>query len=50
MKKWKFGIAGTGLIGDFHARAIQSLPNTELVGFWGTNFQKSEKLAQKYEC
>jgi UDP-N-acetyl-2-amino-2-deoxyglucuronate dehydrogenase len=50
MKKWKFGIIGTGMIGDFHARAIQSLPNAELVGFYGTNAQKTAKLVEKYRC
>jgi UDP-N-acetyl-2-amino-2-deoxyglucuronate dehydrogenase len=48
MKKWKFGVIGTGMIGDFHARAIQSLANAELVGFYGTNAQKTAKLVEKY--
>ena len=50
MKKWKLGIIGTGLIADFHALAIQSLPNAELAGFWGTNSQKTAKLIQKWGC
>jgi predicted dehydrogenase len=48
MKKWKFGIIGTGLIADFHAMAIQSLPNAELAGFWGTNPEKTAALTRKY--
>ena len=50
MKKWKFGIVGTGLIADFHAMAIQSLPNAELTGFWGTNPEKTDNLVNKYGC
>jgi UDP-N-acetyl-2-amino-2-deoxyglucuronate dehydrogenase len=49
MKKWKFGIVGTGMIADFHARAIQSLPNAELMGFYGTNPIKTSKLTEKYQ-
>ena len=50
MKIWKFGIIGTGLIADFHALALQSLPNAELVGFWGTNPEKTAKLTLKFGC
>ncbi len=50
MKTWNFGIIGTGLIADFHAKAIQSLPNTKLTGFYGTNLVKSKALAEKYSC
>jgi UDP-N-acetyl-2-amino-2-deoxyglucuronate dehydrogenase len=50
MKIWKFGIIGTGLIADFHALALQSLPNAELVGFWGTNPEKTARLTRKYGC
>jgi predicted dehydrogenase len=50
MKKWNFGIIGTGLIADFHALAIQSLPNAKLAGFWGTNSEKTAKLTRKFGC
>jgi predicted dehydrogenase len=50
MKTWNFGIIGTGLIADFHAKAIQSLPNAKLTGFYGTNPVKSKVLADKYSC
>ncbi len=50
MKKWNFGIIGAGLIADFHAKAIQSLDNAQLVGICGTNEEKAEKLAKKYNC
>lgn len=50
MKKWKFGIIGTGLIADFHALAIRSLPNAELAGCWGTNPEKTASLVRKHGC
>jgi UDP-N-acetyl-2-amino-2-deoxyglucuronate dehydrogenase len=50
MKKWNFGIIGAGLIADFHAKAIQSLENANLVGLCGSNQEKVNKLAEKYEC
>ena len=50
MKTWKFGIIGTGLIAEFHALALQSLPNAELAGFWGTNQEKTAKLTRKFGC
>ncbi len=30
-KTYNFGIIGAGFIGDFHAQAIQQLPNAKLV-------------------
>jgi UDP-N-acetyl-2-amino-2-deoxyglucuronate dehydrogenase len=50
MGTWKFGIVGTGLIADFHARAIQSLPNAKLVAVSGRTLDKAIKLADKYFC
>jgi UDP-N-acetyl-2-amino-2-deoxyglucuronate dehydrogenase len=50
MGTWNFGIVGTGLIADFHARAIQSLPDTKLVGIAGRTYEKAIKLADKYFC
>lgn len=49
MKKWKIGIIGTGMIADFHAKAIGSLPNASLVGFCNIRKEKAAKMAQKYE-
>ena len=48
MKQWKFGIIGSGLIADFHAQAIQSLPNAELAGICNRSTENAEKLADKY--
>ena len=50
MKIWKFGIIGAGLIADFHAKAIQSLPNARLIGICGSNPVKVSLLASKYSC
>lgn len=50
MKIWNFGIIGAGLIADFHARAIQSLPNARLTGVCGTNSTKAKALSLKYNC
>src|ERR1035437_5801493 len=50
MKTWNFGIIGSGLIADFHARAIQSLGNARLRGICGTNQKKTKLLAEKYNC
>lgn len=49
-KTWGFGIIGAGTIADFHARAIQSLPNARLIGISGSNDQKVAELAEKYNC
>jgi UDP-N-acetyl-2-amino-2-deoxyglucuronate dehydrogenase len=50
MKKWKFGIVGTGMISDVHAKAIRSLENTEFVGVYGSNPVKTQALSDKYQC
>lgn len=50
MKTWNFGIIGAGTIADFHAKAIESLPNARLVGISGSNYKKAAYLADKYNC
>jgi predicted dehydrogenase len=50
MKTWNIGIIGSGMIADFHAKAIQSLPNARLIGICGRNQDKTIMLAQKYAC
>jgi len=50
MKTWNIGIIGAGLIADFHAKAIESLPNAKLIGICGTNSVKVKNLAGKYSC
>ena len=50
MKTWNFGIIGTGSIADFHAKAINSLSNARLLAVYGRNTDKTNKLAEKYDC
>ncbi|HTE24133.1 Gfo/Idh/MocA family protein [Flavitalea sp.] len=50
MTKWKFGIIGSGMIADFHAKAISSLANATIAGVYGTNAEKTRALANKYRC
>ncbi|MBN1818927.1 MAG: Gfo/Idh/MocA family oxidoreductase [Sedimentisphaerales bacterium] len=50
MKKWKFGIVGAGLIADFHARAIQDLPNAALVGVYDMQLDRARQLAANYSA
>ena len=48
MRIWRIGIAGTGMISDFHARAIESLPNTRLAGFANIRSEGARVMAGKY--
>ncbi|SHF64789.1 Predicted dehydrogenase [Mariniphaga anaerophila] len=48
MKTWNIGIIGTGMIADFHAKSIQSLPNARLAGFSNIRSGKAKKMAEKY--
>lgn len=50
MKTWNFGIIGSGMIADFHAKSIQSLPNARLTGICGLNPKKTLALADRYSC
>ena len=46
--KLRFAIAGCGMIAGFHADAIRSLPNAELIGAVDYNAQKAEEFCKKY--
>ncbi|UCG48738.1 MAG: Gfo/Idh/MocA family oxidoreductase [Phycisphaerales bacterium] len=48
MKTWNFGIIGAGLIADFHARAINDIPNAAVIGCCDKIQERAEKLADKY--
>jgi len=50
MRKWNFGIIGAGVIADFHARAINDIPQARLVGFCDGGSGRAAELAQKYAC
>ena len=47
---WHIGIVGSGLIADFHAKAISDIPNAKIVGFSDNGSGKSTVLAEKYGC
>ena len=49
-KPYRFVIQGTGLIAEFHARAIQDIPTAQLVGFCGRNISKAIGLATEFNC
>ena len=48
MKTWNFGIVGAGLIADFHAKAINDIPNAKLIGCCDKVKDKSKRLTEKY--
>ncbi len=48
MKPWNVGIIGTGMIADFHAKAVQSLPFANLAGFCNIRPQRAIEMAEKY--
>lgn len=50
MKIWNLGVVGAGLIADFHARAINDIPNAKLMGFCDSGSGRAKKLADKYSC
>ena len=50
MKTWNFGIIGAGMIADFHAKAIENIKIARLIGFCGSNSEKTRILAEKYNC
>lgn len=50
MKTWNIGIIGAGMVADFHARSIQSLPNTKLAGVCDNGSGRAKALAEKYGC
>jgi predicted dehydrogenase len=50
MKTYNFGIIGAGVIADFHARAVQDIPNARLVGICDHVLDRAAALAEKYSC
>lgn len=45
-----FGIIGTGMIAEFHAKAIQAMPNAELIGVYCRNPNKAVAIGSDYRC
>lgn len=48
--KFGFAIIGCGMIGRFHAQAIQSLDDAELVGCFDSWPESAERLAAEFDC
>lgn len=48
MKKYKIALIGTGYIADYHTRALQKLPNTEIVCAVARTAENAKKFAEKY--
>ena len=47
---YRFGIVGAGMIADFHAQAINAIPNAELTGIYSRSIDKANAFAQKRNC
>ncbi len=45
-----FGIVGTGMIAQFHAKAIQAMTNGRVVGCFNQNVEKAKAFAAEYDC
>jgi UDP-N-acetyl-2-amino-2-deoxyglucuronate dehydrogenase len=45
-----FGIVGTGMIANFHAKAIAAIPGTRLVGAFDTVAERAAKFAAAQNC
>ncbi|MBN1782993.1 Gfo/Idh/MocA family oxidoreductase [bacterium] len=50
MESVKVGVIGTGHLGRFHALNYLQLPQTELVGVYDTDQEKSRKIAEECKC
>ncbi|MBN2581848.1 MAG: Gfo/Idh/MocA family oxidoreductase [Planctomycetes bacterium] len=49
-KPLRFALIGTGLVADFHARAIIESSKCELVGATDMNTERLARFAEKYDC
>lgn len=47
-KKVKTGIIGCGKVGDFHAKAMSRLEESEFTAVYDANFQRAEQFAARY--
>ncbi|MBD3344932.1 MAG: gfo/Idh/MocA family oxidoreductase [Chitinivibrionales bacterium] len=50
MKTYNFGIVGTGLIADFHAKAIGDIPNAKIAGCYDAVADRTKQFAEKHSC
>lgn len=49
-KIYGIAIIGTGLIADFHAKAIEHIPNARLIGAFNRNPEKASAFSERYHC
>ncbi len=49
-RTYNFGIVGAGLIADFHAKAINDIPNAKLISVCDVNLERAKQFAAKYSC
>ncbi len=50
MTEWNFGIVGSGLIADFHGKAIKDIDNASLVGMCDSGSGRGKDLANTHGC
>lgn len=50
MKKYGFGIIGTGMIAKLHAKAISQMENARLVAVYSRNHDSACKMAESFNC
>ncbi|WOO39973.1 Gfo/Idh/MocA family oxidoreductase [Rubellicoccus peritrichatus] len=46
----KFGIIGTGMVADFHAKAIQAMDGGELFGVASSSYERAQPFVDKHKC
>jgi predicted dehydrogenase len=49
-KEYGFGVVGAGMIGNFHAEAVQQLPNAKLVAVCEPDQGKRDAFKDKFGC
>ena len=49
MEQLRFGVAGVGYLGEFHAQKYASMAGVKLAGVADVNFARAKEIAQKYE-
>ena len=47
-RTWNFGIVGAGLVADFHARAVNDIPQAKLIGFCDSGSGRAKKSADRF--
>jgi len=50
MKEYGFGIVGSGMISEFHAKAIQQIPQARLVAFVDRIPKLAQQKADRFRC